>query len=102
MAIMRAIPSTVKTVTIDFNKLDPTLMTELLNSRGQAPTLTKPTQPVKKQAPKIGKPKEEKAQEEKPVRISSVSQTQFASKQSKTSSSAPKDEADTSFTAKRN
>lgn len=99
LEIMQAIPSTVTEVVIDSNKLDPELVQELLNSRGQkTQPLPKPTSSVKPNVntPKIGKPQEEK----KPVNVSSYSQTTFAPpKQPKASSSAPKEEATKSYTS---
>ncbi|MDR3503564.1 MAG: hypothetical protein P4L79_13385 [Legionella sp.] len=91
LEIMQAIPSTVTEVIIECNKLDPELEQELLHSRGQkTQPLPKPTQSVKNQKPKLEKPKEEK-----PVKLSSISQAHF-SKQTKASSSAPKEEASSS------
>lgn len=84
MELMQAIPSTVTEVIIESNKLGPELERELLSSRSQeTKPLQKPTQSVKNQQPKIEKPKEESS-----VKVSSVSQTHFVSKQAKTSSSS--------------
>ncbi|MFJ1267046.1 hypothetical protein ACD661_00585 [Legionella lytica] len=82
MEIMQAIPSTVKVVVLTQNKLDSELEKELLSSRGQTMPSQKPTPSVISPQPILGK-----TNEEKPVKVTTVSQTHFAKPSASPSSS---------------